>query len=165
MGHSARRALTAEFPPRPRTLTSTLWISPAGLERRIALPTRWSKLVRHRWGRTCRPAEAGAIAPVPFGQQSTCVSIGKNIRGADKPVSIRRLATAESAQPRHWDEPLYVVWRDCFLAERVLVERQRHQLCASVIASSAPAIWAPLVSPVCGRTCDDPCPAPCSGVT
>jgi hypothetical protein len=42
------------------------------------------------------------------------------------------------------------------LDERVL-ERQRHQLCASVISSSAPAIWTPLASPVCGRTCDDHC--------
>jgi hypothetical protein len=37
---------------------------------------------------------------------------------------------------------------DRFLAEQVLGERQRHQLCASVTSSSAPAIWAPLVSPV-----------------
>jgi hypothetical protein len=52
-----------------------------------------------------------------------------------------------------------------FLAERVLVEHRRHRLCASVTASLAPLIWAPLVSPVCGRTFDDPCRAPYSGVT
>jgi hypothetical protein len=52
-----------------------------------------------------------------------------------------------------------------FLAERVLVERQRHELCASVISSSAPTIWAPLVSTVCERTFDGPWRAPCSGVT
>ena len=54
---------------------------------------------------------------------------------------------------------------DRVLDERVLVERQRHQLCASVISSSAPAIWTPLASPICGQTCGDPCRAPCSGVT
>src|SRR6478672_6622262 len=54
---------------------------------------------------------------------------------------------------------------DPFLAEQVLGERRRHRLCASVTASLAPLIWAPLVSPVCGRTFDDPCRAPCSGVT
>src|SRR5215471_12332987 len=61
--------------------------------------------------------------------------------------------------------PDAALWPDRVLDERVLVERQRHQLCASVICSSAPAIWTPLVPPVCGRTSDDPCRAPCSGVT
>ena len=49
--------------------------------------------------------------------------------------------------------------------ERVLAERQQHQLCASVIPSSAPVIWTLLASPVCGRSCDDPCRVPCRGVT
>jgi len=39
---------------------------------------------------------------------------------------------------------------DRVLDQRVLVERQRHQLCAFVISSSTPAIWTPLASPVCG---------------
>ncbi len=39
-------------------------------------------------------------------------------------------------------------WGDGFLTERVLVEQQRHQLWASVTASSAPAILTTLVLPV-----------------
>ena len=54
--------------------------------------------------------------------------------------------------------------RDRVLDERALVKCQRHQLCASVISSSALAIWTRLASPVCERTCDDLCRAPCSGV-
>src|SRR6516164_3008399 len=70
----------------------------------------------------------------------------------------------DSVNRKHLD-PDAALQPDPVLDERVLVERQRHQLCASVISSSAPAIWTPLASPVCGRTCDDPCRAPCSGVT
>ena len=46
--------------------------------------------------------------------------------------------------------------RDRFLAERVLVERRRHRLRASMSAPSAPTIWTPLFSSVCERSYNDP---------
>ena len=76
----------------------------------------------------------------------------------------QRSAKGNSVNYEHLD-PDAALRPDRVPDERVLAERQQHQLCASVIPSSAPVIWTLLASPVCGRSCDDPCRVPCRGVT
>ena len=88
----------------------------------------------------------------------------ENICAADKPVSNQAASYSRiRSSPRAPGSVLLLV-APCSWLSRCWRSNNGIRFCASVNASPAPAILAPLVSVVCWWACQDPCRAPCPGL-